>query len=135
MKKIILFFALLLTVYVSSAQKTWFVGGTAGIGYVNEFTFSIEPQFGYEFTERWAIGSGVGLVLNSSMGETFVFGVAEPYVRFCAWHNDRIFIDFKATAGLAFDNELEHCQSLLHIFQALASPQDNVFLKRHVSIA
>ncbi len=135
MKKIILFFALLLTVYVSSAQKTWFVGGTAGIGHVNEFTFSIEPQFGYEFTERWAIGSGVGLVLNSSMGETFVFGVAEPYVRFCAWHNDRIFIDFKATAGLAFDNELEHCQSRLHIFQALASPQDNVFLKRHVSIA
>ncbi len=110
MKKIILFFALLLTVYVSSAQKTWFVGGTASIGYVNDFTFSFEPQFGYEFTERWAIGSGIGLALNSSLGYTFVLGVAEPYVRFCAWHNDRVFIDLKATAGFAFDNELELCQ-------------------------
>ncbi|MBO4654480.1 MAG: hypothetical protein J5644_02920 [Bacteroidales bacterium] len=110
MKKIILFFALLLTMFVSSAQKTWFVGGTAGFGYTDNFTFSLEPQFGYEFTDKWAIGTGLGLALSSSEGYTVVLGVTEPFVRFCAWHNDRIFIDLKATAGIGFDDELELCQ-------------------------
>lgn len=93
-----------------NAQKTWFVGGQAGIGYVDSFNFAIEPQVGYEFTDRWAVGTGLGFNLVSSSGYNSIIGVFEPFVRFCAWHNEIVFIDLKATAGLGFDNQLELCQ-------------------------
>ena len=31
-------------------------------------------------------------------------------MRICAWHNDIVFIDFKATAGVGFTSELQMCQ-------------------------
>ena len=48
MKKIVFFSLFLLIITIAPAQKTWFVGGTTSIGYVDNFTFSFEPQFGYE---------------------------------------------------------------------------------------
>lgn len=110
MKKTTLFFALLFALCVSSAQKTWFVGGTGSIAYSNSFGFSFEPLFGYEFTYRWAIGSGIGLALVSDNYDSEVFGVAEPFIRFCAWHNEHVFFDLKATAGFGFDYELLICK-------------------------
>lgn len=106
MKKIVLVISMLLMTLACSAQKNWFVGGTAGIGYNEYFYFAIEPQFGYEFTSRWAIGSGVGMVLASNNGNTGVMGVAEPFVRFNAWNNEKVFVDLKATAGVGFTDEL-----------------------------
>ena len=114
MKKIVFFFFFLLIITVAPAQKTWFVGGTTSIGYVDNFTFSFEPQFGYEITDRWAIGTGVGLTLVSDnynyYTTTTVVGIAEPFVRLCACHNERLFFDLKATAGLGFTDELILCQ-------------------------
>lgn len=110
MKKSFILVLFLLATFITSAQKTWFVGGTASIGYVNNFTFALEPQFGYEFTDRWAIGTGIGLTLSSDEYYTSVVGIAEPFVRFCAWHNERVFIDLKATAGFGFTDELDLCQ-------------------------
>ena len=109
MKKTILFVSLLVSTFAVSAQKTWFVGGSAGISYVNYFSFYFEPQFGYEITDRWAIGTGIGLSLADD-GYTTIVGVVEPFVRFCAWHNERFFIDLKAGAGLGFVDELLLCQ-------------------------
>ena len=109
MKKIFLLVSLLLTINASPAQKTWFVSGTTIISYLDNFTFGIEPQFGCELSERWAIGTGVGFTLVTD-DLTYVLGIAEPYIRFCAWHNERVFFDLKATAGFGFDKVLELCQ-------------------------
>lgn len=115
MKRLLTFALALMLSIAAFAQndvtkKSWFVGGTGSIGYVNNFTFTLEPQIGYEINERLAIGTGVGLVLTSDDNYTVILGVAEPYVRFCAWHNERFFFDLKATAGFAFDEVLELCQ-------------------------
>lgn len=110
MKKACIFILLSISMYISSAQKTWFVGGSASIGYLNNFTIALEPQFGYEFTDRFAIGTGIGLTVVADDYYTDVVGVAEPFLRFCLWHNDRIFIDLKATGGVGFTDELILCQ-------------------------
>lgn len=110
MKKLFFIATLLLATMSISAQNRWFVGATGTIGYVENFTFGIEPQVGYEFTDRWAVGTGLGMSLSSGYGTTVVLGVAEPFVRFCAWHNDLIFIDISAVGSFAFDDELEVCQ-------------------------
>ena len=110
MKKIIIIVILSFATFVTSAQGTWFVGGTASIGYINYFTFSIEPQFGFELNDRLAIGTGVGLTLVDDEYCTDVVGIVEPFFRFCVWHNERFFIDLKATSGLGFTDELLLCQ-------------------------
>ena len=98
--------------YVNGANQTktrkgaFFVGGTAEIGYSGTFNLAIEPIFGYEFNDRVAIGTGIGPVYSEAKGISDVVGVVEPFVRLCAWHNDIVFIDFKVTAGVGFNNEL-----------------------------
>ena len=109
MRKAFVFVLLSFATFITSAQKTWFVGGTASIGYLNNFTFAVEPQFGYEFSDRFAMGTGIGLTLVDN-GYTTVCGIAEPFLRFCVWHNERLFIDLKATGGLGFTDELLLCQ-------------------------
>ena len=101
MKKTFVFVLMSFATFFTSAQKTWFVGGTGSIGYMNNFTFTLEPQFGYEFSDRFAMGTGIGLAMADN-GNTVVIGIAEPFLRFCVWHNERIFIDLKATGGLGF---------------------------------
>ncbi len=110
MKKTFLLFFFVLAMLTSFAQRTFFVGGTAEISYAGQFNLGLEPQVGYEITDRWAVGTGIGLTLASSGGYTAVLGVAEPFIRFCAWHNDRFFVDLKAIGGFIFDDELEICQ-------------------------
>lgn len=109
MKKTIVFVLMSFATFFTSAQNNWFVGGTGSIGYMNNFTFTLEPQFGYEFSDRFAMGTGIGLAMADN-GNTVVIGIAEPFLRFCIWHNERIFIDLKATGGLGFTDELLLCQ-------------------------
>ena len=109
MKKVILIASLVLATTFVTAQNRWFVGGTASIGYVDKFTFGIEPQVGYEITDRWAVGSSIGMTLVSGYGATAVLGSAEPFVRFCVWHNELVYIDLSAVGGFVFDDELEGC--------------------------
>ncbi len=110
MKRSLLFLFFFLTFFTCSAQKSWFIGGTANISYVNSFSFAVEPQFGYEINDRLAIGTGVGLLLESDYNYNILFGVAEPFIRFCAWHNERFFLDLKLTAGFGFTDILHLCQ-------------------------
>lgn len=87
-----------------------FIGGTAEIGYSYSFQFTLEPVFGYEFNDRIAIGTGVGPLIAVGDGGSIVMGIVEPFIRLCAWHNDRVFIDFKTTAGIGFTNTIEMLQ-------------------------
>lgn len=87
-----------------------FIGGTAEIGYAGNFTFAVEPIIGYEFNDRVAIGTGIGPIVAAGGGVTVAMGVVEPFIRLCAWHNDIVFIDFKATAGIGFNEEMQLCQ-------------------------
>ena len=109
MKKIF-FFALLLSASVASyAQGHWFTGGSANIGFRNYFVASGEVWVGYEFNDRWAIGTGIGfgVVANS---DAKVFSVIEPYGRFNAWNNNLVYFDIKAKAGFGLNDELIACQ-------------------------
>ena len=91
-------------------ESAFFLGGTGTIGYDGMFNFGLEPVFGYEITDRIAVGTGIGMLMAVDRDMTVTMGVVEPFIRFCAWHNDLVFIDFKATAGIGFDRELLLCQ-------------------------
>ena len=91
-------------------QNAFFLGGTGTIGYNDALNFALEPEVGYEFTDRWAIGTGIGVSVAYGGGVAVVAGIVEPFVRLCAWHNDLVFIDFKATAGIGFTDVLQLCQ-------------------------
>ena len=99
-----------------SAEKTGdkkghvFIGGSAEIGYTGAFSFALEPIIGYEFNDRVAIGTGIGPIVTAGGGVTVAMGIVEPFVRLCAWHNDIVFIDFKATAGIGFTEVMQLCQ-------------------------
>lgn len=117
MKKIITF--LLLAVCISafaeetvqpSKQSAFFLGATGMVGYSDYFTMAIEPILGYEFNDWCAIGTGIGFVVAAEGNESSLSGVAEPFLRFTAWHNELVYIDFKVTAGLGFTNRLYMAQ-------------------------
>ena len=111
MRKILLTVVLFSALFAASAQNRLFVGGTAGIGYNQKvFTFHFIPQAGYEITDRWAVGAGLGFSLGSNFQYSTILGVAEPFVRFCAWHNDFFFVDVKAKARLGFTKVMRTCQ-------------------------
>lgn len=111
MKKILLFVLLLSASIASNAQSGWFVGGSAGIGFRNYFTVSGEVRVGYEFTDWFALGSGLGAVIFVGRNDFFaITGIAEPFARFCVWHNDNIYIDLHVLGGIEFTDELQFCQ-------------------------
>lgn len=111
MKKILLFVLLFSAAIASNAQSGWFVGGSAGIGIRNYFSVSAEVKVGYEFTDWFALGSGLGAVIFVGRDDFFaVTGIAEPFARFCVWHNDNIFIDLHVLGGIEFTDELQFCQ-------------------------
>ena len=111
MKKILLFVLLLSASIASTAQSGWFVGGSAGIGYRNYFVISGEVRVGYEFTDWFALGSGLGAVICAGKDGFFdVTGIAEPFARFCVWHNESVYLDLHVLGGIEFTDELHYCQ-------------------------
>lgn len=84
----------------------FFIGATGMLGYTDYFSFALEPVFGYEVNDWFAFGSGIGVVLAFNDGKSAASGIAEPFFRFCAWHNKLVYIDFKLTAGLGFTKRL-----------------------------
>jgi len=94
----------------NAPERASFIGGTCAIGYDVRFQFAFEPIIGYEFSDRFAMGAGFGVIVAADYSATAAMGIAEPFLRFCAWHNDLVFIDFKATAAFGFTRELDLCQ-------------------------
>lgn len=113
MKKFFIVLAAVVSLSLSvKAQDrgSFFVGGTAGIGYSNYFEFALEPIFGYEIKDWVAVGAGLGMSVAAADYASAVVGIAEPFVRFTPWHNELVYLDFKATAGFGFNNELQTAQ-------------------------
>lgn len=109
MKKItLLMVALTSLTFATTAQerRAFFLGGTAAIGYSDNFEFALEPIFGYEITDWVAIGTGLGLTLIANDQVSAIGGIAEPFVRFTPWHNELVYIDLKTTAAFGFNDEL-----------------------------
>ena len=77
----------------------WFVTGAAGIGYLDDdFHFLLKPGAGYEISDRWAVGLGLGMGVRG--GDDRLFLLLDPYVRFNCWNNERFFVDAKAEADM-----------------------------------
>ncbi len=103
MKKI---FVILFALCAVSAQAQLFVGGSGKIGYSNDtFSVGLLPEVGYEINDRWAVGVGLGLETITCDGDSEVFGLANPFVRFTAWQNDRIALDVKGISMMEFQRE------------------------------
>ena len=102
---LLVLFALSLT---ASAQKDFFVGGTAGIGYSHKFFLDLIPHFGYEFDDKWAVGAGLGFGIVSSDGDTECLGYAMPFGRYNVWNNGKLYFDAKAVINMAFGKKMHN---------------------------
>ena len=103
MKKILMVMLVLSGMSVK-ANAQWFVAGGANFGYIKDnFQFALKPSAGYEFSERWAVGLGLGMEVVSDN----VFGYVEPYVRFNCWNNDKVFLDLKARGEFLFRSSID----------------------------
>ncbi len=101
MKKIVMMLLVLTSISVK-VNAQWFVGGSAGIGYLSDrFQMDLRPSAGYEFNDRWAAGFGLGMGVQKSE----VFGVFDPFARFTCWNNGKLFVDVKAEAKIFVGSE------------------------------
>ena len=97
---------LLVAGFSTNAAAQFFVGGTGGVGYLNDaFRMAVKPMAGYEFDDRWAVGTTLGFSLVTHNGSE-VFGVADPFVRFTCWNNSKLFVDLVAHSEMLFQSEL-----------------------------
>lgn len=104
MKKIL---TLLFVLCAMTAKAQVFVGGTSAIGYANEnFHLGLIPEIGYEFSEKWAAGAGLGFTLVAGDGNTTAVGNVEPFVRYTPWQSDRLAFDIKAVGDMEFHDGL-----------------------------
>lgn len=125
MKKLTL--ALLTLGSFGAAQAQVFVGGTGGVGYGNDaFRLYIVPKVGYAFSERWAVGAGLGMILVADDGCAFA-GKAKPFVRYTPWRNEHVAFDVKAVADMTFQRSLNSCEVGLR-------PSLRVFLDKHFEL-
>ena len=74
--------------FAQTEQSAKFIGGTFQISITsNEVSdnttssFVFNPQFGYFLKDQWAVGSGLGLSVNSN-GDTDVFFSISPFTRY-----------------------------------------------------
>lgn len=99
MKKAI-FLLILFVGTVTMAKGQVFVGGTAGIGISDVFSMEMKPMVGYQFNERWAIGTGIGMgILDKDIA-----GIVDPFLRFNCWNNGKVHFDLKAKNEMWFGN-------------------------------
>ncbi|MCH5238109.1 MAG: outer membrane beta-barrel protein [Muribaculaceae bacterium] len=104
MKKFITLAILAFSTICASAQA--YVGGTFGITRDitdNETNFTIAPEVGYNFTERWAVGGTLNYTYNYNDGMKSNVFVINPYARwtFCRVADDRLgfFVDGSVGVG------------------------------------
>ena len=98
MKKVILSFLVVFVAIAANAQNLY-LGGSFGILHddnADVTQFSIAPEIGYNFNERWAVGGEISYTHMKYDGDIKgnSFSIA-PYARFSFYENDliRLFID------------------------------------------
>lgn len=99
MKKFLLVIAAVLG-FVSAQAQEMYLGGGISLWRNTEAdrtSFSIAPDFGYNLSERWAVGGELGIAINGkgdNSPQTRSFAIA-PYARYSYYENKvvRLFID------------------------------------------
>ena len=90
MKKFLAFAAVAIMALSASAQN-WYVGGSLGVGKVTVGTdddkesttaIAILPEVGYNFNEKWAVGTSIGVTHTSNDGLKYTAFEIAPYARF-----------------------------------------------------
>lgn len=81
-------------------EKGWWIGGLIGYWYDDgEHEYVIAPEVGYDFNNRWAVGTSIGFI---GLDDIFAFEVA-PYARWKFYRTERLtlFLDggFGAVLG------------------------------------
>ena len=89
MKKIVVLIFVVMAALSAKAQ--FYVGGNVALWHnddADNTSFLIEPEFGYNFSERWAVGATLGFAHNSkeTVGFKNAFSFA-PYVRYSYYEN------------------------------------------------
>lgn len=92
-----------------SAAAQIYIGGAIGLGYdIDEeaVDFSISPEFGYNFNNKWAVGGSIGYSYTGEYELNIL--VLQPYARFtfARMANDKLhfFCDGTIGAGLIVEN-------------------------------
>ena len=97
MKKILL--SLLVAFCATTASAQFYVGGALGVKSVKNgatdvstTSFTVAPEIGYSFTDRWGVGVCLGYNSVEDNYNEFDF---TPYVRYTAvkWHHVNLFLD------------------------------------------
>lgn len=98
---------ILLVLCAITAKAQVFVGGTGAIGYANDrFQLGLIPEVGYEFSEKWAAGVGIGFNMLAGDGDVTAVGNIEPFARYTVWQSERLAFDVKALADMNFNEGL-----------------------------
>jgi len=106
MRKLLILLLMALGIQFSMmAEKHFDLGFTTSISYADYFSLALEPTIGYEFSDIFAMGTGIGMGYNSNADASF--WLMEPFLRFTPCHSDFFFFDLKADAawGWAFGEE------------------------------
>ena len=97
MKKIVLFLFVVMVALSVKAQV--YVGGSISFWHDdNDFettTFTIEPEIGYNFNEKWAIGGNIGFAYSKKDDVKYTAFAIAPYARYSYYENKivRLFVD------------------------------------------
>ncbi len=103
MKKALLVVAVLMAAVAVKAQNVY-VGGSFSLwrnSTENYSNFTVAPEVGYNFSEKWAIGTELAYSHDYNSGLTVNSFAIAPYVRWSYYENGavRLFLDGTATVG------------------------------------
>lgn len=136
MKKVLLVIAVVLSAVSMQAQGMYLGGGISlwRNTDADKTSFSITPDFGYNLSERWAVGGEIALAFNGYDAEydakSTAFAIA-PYARFSFYENKivRLFLDM----GLGFSTYKPKHRDNVNGFEIGIKPGLAVKLNDHFS--
>ena len=110
MKKFLLMAVMAIATLGASAQSgTWYSGGQVTFGRTTQEVSGLKttqvtvlPEIGYNFTDRFAVGSVVGVSYKKTGDEKLTVFKIDPYARYTYFASDRInlFIDGGVDFGI-----------------------------------
>lgn len=112
MKKIITTLLLAVAALGTATQANaegWYLGGNVGFMHesrkgVTTNEFSLQPEFGYNFSDRWAFGGSVGYTYRNYAGEDTnmnLFNI-NPYARFTYFRTSNNLVQLFVDGGVGF---------------------------------
>lgn len=138
MKKIIAF-AVMAVMSIGAFAQNWYAGGSVALWRDvtdNKTTFRIVPEVGYNFNERWAVGSDIGYEHLYDDGiKTDVF-VIDPYARFTYFKAGPVnfFVDGGFGLGLGRSKYKDHKGDTVSVFSIGFKPGISVNVSSRVSL-